>query len=65
MVFLNRPLVCGFWVNDELIYGKETYLNGDYYEGYFDKNRSHGYGKYYFKNENIYEGEWVRNIWHG
>ena len=36
-----------------MLHGKESYANGDVYEGQFHKNMPHGHGKFEFADGNV------------
>ncbi len=45
---------------------KETYANGDRYDGYMDDGRKSGIGKYVWSSlNNSYDGEWSYDQMHG
>eukprot|EP00808_Paulinella_micropora_P002615 g83051.t1 len=46
-------------------FGKNTYANGDVYEGEWQAGKMHGTGKYTFASGDVYEGEWQANQKHG
>lgn len=38
-------------------YGKEKFINGDYYQGEYKMGKFHGKGKYIWVNGSVYEGD--------
>ena len=41
-------------------------MNGNAYEGEWQRDRKHGHGKYtYFSTDEIYEGDWIDGEKHG
>jgi len=55
-------ILTGNFQDDILISGRETYINGDYYEGEFSITSDYvheGKGKYVYVNGEIYEGDYV------
>lgn len=48
-----------FYWNRPVGKGRYIFLNGDFYDGEFCKNKAHGVGVYYHTNGNIFSGQWV------
>ena len=44
------------WKDGKLVYGKETYSDGNWYEGEFKNWNRHGKGTYQYANGDHYEG---------
>ena len=51
--------------NDEKSQGKQTFDNGDIYEGSFKDGLKHGKGKLKTRNDRSYEGDWKNDKPHG
>lgn len=54
----------GEWVNDDLRYGKLTYKNTGYYEGYFRNLKLDGYGERHYPDKTV-KGFWKNDNRHG
>ena len=54
--------ICDFCTKKHV---KETYENGDKYEGEICRNKKHGFGILTYANGEKYEGEWKENMMHG
>ena len=39
--------------------GRYIFVNGDFYDGEFHKDKAHGLGTYYHNNGSIFTGQWV------
>ncbi len=54
----------GDWINDDIRYGKLTYKNTGYYEGYFRNMQLDGYGVRHYPDKTV-TGMWKDNNRHG
>jgi len=56
----NNIFLHGFWLNNNLIYAKLYFMNGDIYEGEMKNTSFHGKGILQ-NNEEIYEGDFIES----
>ena len=60
--YLGKLYLNNLYVNETKARWKQTYVNGDWYEGDWVNDKRHGKGNRFYENGNLkYEGDWVND----